>query len=154
VELNLETFRRLREEGLDAVYGDAGHKDTLKAAGADQAAFLVLSSSGPRNAEEIIRLARELNPQVEVLARCSYLRERLALRAAGADVVVAGEGEVALSMAEAVLRRLGAIPEQIDRERDRVHADLFGDAGPSEGAQPLAGPSGAEPFEEERREES
>ena len=29
-------------------------------------------------------------------------------------------------MTESVLRALGATPDQIDRERDRVRADLFG----------------------------
>jgi CPA2 family monovalent cation:H+ antiporter-2 len=33
---------------------------------------------------------------------------------------------VALAMTEAILRGLGATPEQVDRERERVHADLFG----------------------------
>jgi CPA2 family monovalent cation:H+ antiporter-2 len=133
IEMDLEAVRRLREEGLPAVYGDAGHKDTLEAAGVGRANFLVLSSSELRNAEEIIRLARELSPALEVLARCSYLREQPTLRDAGADVVVSDEGEVALSMAERMLRRLGAVPEQIDRERDRVRADLFGlpEIGPS-----------------------
>jgi CPA2 family monovalent cation:H+ antiporter-2 len=31
---------------------------------------------------------------------------------------------VALAMTEAVLRRLGATPDQIDRERDRVRQQL------------------------------
>jgi CPA2 family monovalent cation:H+ antiporter-2 len=133
IEMNLETVRLLREEGVEAVYGDASHRGTLEAAGVARSDFLVLSSSGLRNAEEIIRLARELNPKVEVLARCSYLRERSALSAAGADVVLTGEGEVALSMAESMLERLGAFPEQIDRERDRVREELFGDEPPTRG---------------------
>jgi hypothetical protein len=29
-------------------------------------------------------------------------------------------------MTEAVLRRLGATPDQIDRERRRLHGELFG----------------------------
>ena len=33
---------------------------------------------------------------------------------------------VALAMTEAVLRKLGATAEQVDRERDRVRAELFG----------------------------
>ena len=37
----------------------------------------------------------------------------------------AGEGEVAMAMTEAVLRRLGATPDQIDRERARVRNELF-----------------------------
>ena len=43
----------------------------------------------------------------------------------GAEQVFAGEGEVALAMTEAVLRRLGATPDQIDRERARVREELM-----------------------------
>jgi CPA2 family monovalent cation:H+ antiporter-2 len=127
IEMNLDTVRRLRDEGTPAVYGDAAHRDTLKEAGVDRADTLVLSASGLGAAAEVVRLARELNPRVRVLARSAYLRERADLRKAGADAVYAGEGEVALAMAESVLRELGATAEQIDRERDRVRADLFGD---------------------------
>jgi CPA2 family monovalent cation:H+ antiporter-2 len=124
VEMNLETAERLRGEGVSAVYGDAAHRDTLKAAGLDRADILILSASSIRGAEEVVRLARELNPGVRVLARSAYLRERPALRKAGANEVISGEGEVALAMTESVLRELGATPEQIDRERERVRADL------------------------------
>lgn len=129
IELNLETVQRLREEEMPVVYGDVGHRDTQKAAGVDRAAALFLSASGLRTAEEIIRLARELNPEVRVLVRCAYLRDIPVLRKAGANGVFSGEGEVALAMTESILRELGAVPDQIDRERDRVRADLFG--GPS-----------------------
>ena len=128
IELNLGTVERLRAEGVVAVYGDAAHKDTLKAARAHQADTLVLSVSGLTGAAEVVRLARELNPRARVIARSAYLGERAALRGAGADEVFAGEGEVALAMTESVLRALGATPEQIDRERERVRADLFGEA--------------------------
>jgi CPA2 family monovalent cation:H+ antiporter-2 len=43
----------------------------------------------------------------------------------------AGEGEVALAFVEEMLERLGATPEQIDRERDRAHDELFGDGASS-----------------------
>ena len=48
------------------------------------------------------------------------------LRSAGAEHVFSGEDEVALAMTEAVLRRMGATPDQIDRERQRLHGELFG----------------------------
>ena len=76
----------------------------------------------------MIRTARELNPGIRVLARAAYLRDLPALRKAGADVVFTGEGEVALALTEAILHRLGATPEQIDRERDRAHNELFGES--------------------------
>src|SRR5262249_20917726 len=90
VEMTLQTVQRLREEGLAAVYGDAGHRETLEAAGVGRAASLLLTASGLRSAAEVIRLARELNPQVRVLVRCSYLREQAPLREAGADEVFSG----------------------------------------------------------------
>jgi CPA2 family monovalent cation:H+ antiporter-2 len=74
--------------------------------------------------EEIIRAVRELNPRIRILARGSYLRDLTPLRRAGADLVFSGEGEVALAFTEAILRELGASPDQIDRERARVHEEL------------------------------
>ncbi|MGL4555643.1 MAG: cation:proton antiporter, partial [Gemmataceae bacterium] len=133
VEMNLQTVQRLRAEGTAAVYGDAGHPATLEAAGLAGATGLFLSSSGLHDAAEIIRHAKELNPAVRVLVRCAYLREAEAVRRAGADAAFAGEGEVALAMAETVLRHLGATGEQLDRERDRVREELFGAEG-GEGA--------------------
>jgi len=130
IDLNLETVQRLRSKGLRAAYGDAAHRETIQEAGAKEAIALILSSSGMRGSEETIRIARDLNPRIRVLARAGYLREVAALRRAGADVVFASEGEIALTMTEFVLRQLGASPDQIDRERDRVRSELFG--GPPE----------------------
>jgi CPA2 family monovalent cation:H+ antiporter-2 len=39
-------------------------------------------------------------------------------------LVVSGEAELAMALAAATLERLGATPEQIDRERARLHAEL------------------------------
>lgn len=125
VEMNLDTVRRLRREGVAAVYGDASRPETLHEAGVTEAGSLILSAGGVTGSEEVIRLARELNPQLRVLARTAYVREMPALRSAGAEAVFSGEGEIALAFAEAVLRGLGATPDQIDRERARVRGELI-----------------------------
>jgi CPA2 family monovalent cation:H+ antiporter-2 len=127
VELNIETVRSIREEGLDAVYGDANRPETLIEAGITGADNLILTSAGMANSTEVIRTAREANPRIRVLARAPYLRHLPDLRAAGADSVFSGEGEVALAFVEDLLSRLGATAEQIDRERARAHSELFGD---------------------------
>jgi CPA2 family monovalent cation:H+ antiporter-2 len=125
IEMNHGTVRELQEQGHAVVYGDASQRATLEAADIDHAATLILSASGLKNAAEVIRVARELNPRLRVFARASYLREEPSLRRAGADVVFTGEGEVALAMTTHLLDELGALPEQIDRERDRVREELF-----------------------------
>jgi K+:H+ antiporter len=123
IELNADTTRRLRDEGVRAVYGDAAHRATLEAAGVPEAGALILSTD-VEGAAEVIRTARELNPELRVLARTSHLRQLEALRRAGAQTVFSGEGEVALALTEAILDRLGATRDQIDRERARVHAEF------------------------------
>lgn len=126
IELNLQTVRRLAGEGIAAVYGDAAHRQTLERAGLSGAVALVFTSSQTAGLGEAIRLARELNPGAIIAARGNYLAELPGIRAAGADLVFAGEGEVALSMTGSLLDRLGATPDQIDRGRDRVRSELFG----------------------------
>jgi monovalent cation:H+ antiporter-2, CPA2 family len=128
VELNLETVRRLHEQGMAAVYGDASRAETLKAAGLEHSRSLIMSASDIPGKEEVIRVARELNPRLRILARATYARELPGLRRAGADAVFSAEGEVALAMTEAILRSLGATPDQVDRERERVHAELIAPA--------------------------
>jgi CPA2 family monovalent cation:H+ antiporter-2 len=125
IEMNVETVHQLRANGVRVVYGDASHRETLLGAGVQESGTLVISTDVP-NGEEVVRLARELNGGISVLARTMHLRDRERLHQAGAQAVFSGEGEVALALTETVLRRLGATPEQIDRERERVHAELFG----------------------------
>ena len=63
---------------------------------------------------------------LKVIVRSSYLRDRSDLMRMGADTVFSGEGEVAMALAEYLLKDLGATPEQIDRERDRLRLEIFG----------------------------
>ena len=123
VDLNIDAVRTLRDSGVSAVHGDARHPITLVAAGLPHAATLIVSGADT-GSPEIIKQAREINPGVHIFVRGGYLRDVPPLRQAGAEQVFSGEGEVALAMTEAVLRRLGATPDQIDRERDRVRQAL------------------------------
>ena len=123
VELNMDTVRQLRNDGISAVYGDARHPETLVSAGLRFASTLIVSGADTGSPDVIAR-ARDINPKAVIFVRGGYLRDVSPLRGAGASEVFSGEGEVALAMTEAVLRRLGATPDQIDRERQRVHQEL------------------------------
>jgi CPA2 family monovalent cation:H+ antiporter-2 len=128
VDLNLDTVHEIRDAGGSAIYGDARYPETLITAGIRHAGTLILSGSDT-GAAEIIRVARDLNPTVSTFVRSGYLRDVPALAQAGAQRVFTDEGEVALAMTEAVLRELGATPEQVDRERERAREELFGAGG-------------------------
>jgi CPA2 family monovalent cation:H+ antiporter-2 len=122
IELNLDTVRALRAAGHDAIYGDALRPGTLEEAGAGRAGSLVLSADLEDGAE-IVRRARELNPELRILARCGYLRDVNSLKKAGATLVAAGEAEVAVALAEAV--KPGANARAILRQQTDIRSNLY-----------------------------
>ena len=72
-----------QSEGIRAIYGDATHRETLEQAGSRGAVSLVLSSTKMDRSAETIRLARQLNPTILIVARSTYLRELPAPRRGG-----------------------------------------------------------------------
>ena len=121
IDMNLDTVQALRAGGVRAIYGDASQREILETAGIRQARGLVFTSNAPPH--ETVKLAVELNADLTVLARTTFLRDAAELRSVGADVVVA-EAEVALALTEQILRRLGATAEQVDRARERVRSEV------------------------------
>ncbi|HEX3762965.1 MAG TPA: cation:proton antiporter [Kofleriaceae bacterium] len=130
IDLSLDAVRELRARGVRAIYGDAAQREILRTAGIERARGLVFSSNAPPF--ETVKAAVELNQNIAVLTRTTYLREAPELRAVGASVVVA-EAEVALAMTENLMARLGATAEQLDRARARVRSEID-----REGAAPQA----------------
>ena len=124
VDSNLTTVQKLLAEKRPAVYGDASEREILHHAGIEKAEGLLITASGVP-AETIVKAARELNPNIRIVTRATYLKESEALEQAGANAVFSSEGEIALSMTEFLMRRLGATPESIERERERVRQALF-----------------------------
>jgi CPA2 family monovalent cation:H+ antiporter-2 len=101
IELNLDTVRRLRANGCNALYADVLRSGTLDEAGIAESGSLIISAD-VENAAEIVRQAHLLNKDLRIFVRCAHLREVAAIRRAGATVVAAGEVEVAVALAEAV----------------------------------------------------
>ncbi|WP_437641085.1 cation:proton antiporter [Sorangium sp. So ce854] len=125
IELNLDTVKAVQAQGIRAIYGDATQREILERAGVGKADSLLYTSAGAHG-DGVIEQAKGMNPGLFVLARAFYLREAGPLKKAGADAVVTGEAEVAFSMTERLLVRLGATAEQVERERERVRSELFG----------------------------
>ncbi len=128
VDLNLNTVRRIRAQGLQAVYGDVRRPGILEEAGIASAGSLILSAD-VEDAVEIIRQARLLNPELRVLVRCAHLRDARALRQAGASIVAAGEAEVGVALAEAVTAGDGMDVREAARQRAAIRERLYDSPG-------------------------
>ncbi len=124
IDLNLDTVRRLRAEGVTAIYGDVLRPGTLDEAGIASAGSLILSAD-IEDAPEIVRQVRLLNPVLRILVRCAHLREAAALKRAGADVVAAGEAEVGVALAEAVTSDDGLNAGEAAEERAAIRSRLY-----------------------------
>ncbi len=124
IDLNLDTVRQLRVEGVTAIYGDVLRPGTLDEAGIATAGSLVLSAD-VEDAAEIVRQSRLLNPKLRILVRCTHLRDAAALQRAGANVVAAGEAEVGVALAEAVTDGDDIDAGQATEQRHAIRRRLY-----------------------------
>lgn len=121
VEMNIDTVNRLHREGIPAIHGDACRHSILADAGAAQAISIIITSPAAP-AMEIATMARNLNPDIYVMAHTQYLRTAQDLRHELHDgiAVYSGEHEVALTMMSHLLSRQQATADQISRELRRA----------------------------------
>ncbi len=125
IEMNIDTVNRLAAEKIPAILGDARLRHILKTAGVEKAVAIVISAPGAPSTE-ITATARELNPEIRVVANTSYIRTARELMAHDRNVVFSGEAEASLSMATHVLQELGATEEQLSRERQEARNTILG----------------------------
>ncbi len=119
VELNGETVRRARAAGEPIFYGDATRREILQHAGIETANVLVFAVSDPAATQRAVRLARELNPAVQIIVRTRTVQEIEELRRHGADQVVAEEFETAIEIFTRVLARFH-VPRNVVRAQTRL----------------------------------
>jgi len=123
VELNMETVRALKRDGVSAVYGDVLRAGTLEEAGIATAGSLIISVE-VEDAAELVRQARIANPYLRVFVRCAHLREVEKLRKSGATVV-AGEAEIAVALAEALMVANEAEDRELTELRQTIRERLY-----------------------------
>jgi voltage-gated potassium channel Kch len=95
IERNAETVRRCSIAGLRIVEGDATDEQVLRRAGIETAVFFAATMPNEHAVLEMVGLARRLNPNVKILARCEYVSTGMKLTRRGADEVVIAEQVIA-----------------------------------------------------------
>jgi monovalent cation:H+ antiporter-2, CPA2 family len=106
LELNGATVRSGRAEGERIFYGDATSRESLHAAGVEQAVAIVSLLSDPDAAERMVKTARQMAPSVAIVVRTRYRLEAERLSAQGVTVAVAEELEASLEVVAQLLARL------------------------------------------------
>lgn len=114
IEMNLRTVETLVARGRSAIFGDATKLDILIEAGIRNAAYFVVTLPHTESRHALTQLAKELNPDVQVVMRARHLAEVDRLSGENGDVTVYEEGETGLAMARRVLQLREMPPEDID----------------------------------------
>lgn len=106
IELNPQTVARCSHTGVHIISGDVCDEQTLRRAGVERAALLVLAVPSDPAVLEAIRIARGLNATVRIVARCRFISSGMEAHRRGADDVVVEEQAVARD----ITRVLEAMP--------------------------------------------
>jgi CPA2 family monovalent cation:H+ antiporter-2 len=85
----------LRQEGIEAIAGNAAGPDILAAANPGAARCLIVAIPNAFEGGQIVQQARAANPALQIIARAHADGEVEHLRELGADAVIMGEREIA-----------------------------------------------------------
>src|SRR5881396_2191784 len=151
VELNAQTVRKARADGEPAFYGDATREEILRALGADRARMFVIAISDPSATRRMVRVAREINPKLHIIARTRYVIEIPELTRLGANVVIPEEFETSIEIFARVLAHYHVPRDEIERLVGEIRASHYqalrpeGAGGPARPRLTLSGTLGAMP---------
>ena len=129
IELNPEIIRQERSQYRpNFIFGDAVQEEVLEHAGIRHARTLVVAVSEEEAIPRIIHTARQLAPDVHILARTRHVRNAQHLLDLGADEVISEEFESALEIFTRALKRYEIPDEEVARiiqRAKRIGAALF-----------------------------
>lgn len=113
VDLNPNMIKGFNEYGIKSYFGDASRREFLIAAGLEQAEVLVIAIDNKEQAENIVHFAREVNPNIKIIARAYDRFSTFALHEAGANEIVRETFDSAVRAGKRALEALGMEPELV-----------------------------------------
>lgn len=131
IEGDRRNAEHAKAAGVPAIWGDAARPEVLAAARPEAARLLVLALPDAEESARVLVLARRANPGVAAAVRAHSDDEvELLTRDAAVGLVVMGERETALGMADFALRRLGLDAGAAQDTVDALRAAMPGTAVP------------------------
>jgi CPA2 family monovalent cation:H+ antiporter-2 len=116
---------RVRAVGLPVIYGDASSEVVLEAAGILHARLLLVTVPAAIDVELIVHRARQLDPELHIVARAARLAQVEALRGSGIYEVVQPEFEAGLEMVRQTLLHFDMPATEIQRLTDTVRRERY-----------------------------
>ncbi len=115
IDSDPKLVERLTRRGIAAFYGDASRPELLRRLNLEAARAVLLTLAAPEEATRAVEGLRAHAPGVSIIARARDEAHAVALRRAGADVVIPETLEAGLQLAGAALERLEVGEDEIHR---------------------------------------
>jgi len=120
IEYNHHIAQRLRESGIEVVYGDPAEIDILDFAQVDKARAVVVAIPDFQTSQQVIKNSLTLNSDVKIYCRTHHEDELNLLKALGAAAIIQPEFEASLSISDKILRLYGQDQTDIEGKITRL----------------------------------
>ncbi|MEQ9310623.1 MAG: cation:proton antiporter [Balneolaceae bacterium] len=125
LEMNPKSVNEMKEKGINAIYGDATRTHILEHAQILNAKLCVIAINDPDANPRIIKLAKYLNPTLQIIVRTRYLAQAEAMKTSGADTVVPEEMETTVRLFSNVLSAYMIPDEEIQQYVRELRAEDY-----------------------------
>jgi CPA2 family monovalent cation:H+ antiporter-2 len=125
LEIDPTTVRDYLRRGHPVLYGDASSEELMRRAGIDRARFLAVTLPDPVMDRSVIMTARQMNPNLFILARGRRDVPDEAFYLDGADEVIHETFEVGIEFIARILRRLNFPKQEVERQVGRARGRRY-----------------------------
>jgi CPA2 family monovalent cation:H+ antiporter-2 len=125
VEANPETVKQEKQKGENIHYGDATFEAVLEHAGVKNARVLIIGISDATVTGKIVEIAKQLNPNICIIAKVRDLQEMKRLNALGADEIIPEEYETSVEIFVRLLEEYLVPREDIEKLVNDVRANGY-----------------------------
>jgi monovalent cation:H+ antiporter-2, CPA2 family len=125
IEMNPETVKKEKKQGMPIVFGDGTQEAVLVSAGIKKARIVTVVINDLTATRRIIELARRLAPKVHIIVRTRYVQEVQPLQELGADEVIPEEFETAVEIFTRLLKKYLVPQEDINRLTAEVRSEGY-----------------------------
>lgn len=125
IENSEAAIRRLRQESIPYIFGDADAELVLEKAHLEKAKALAIALPDPSSTRILLKQAMEISPEIDIVARSHSDREIDLLTKLGATEVVQPEFEAALEMGRQILGTLGEDEEEVNSVIQEIRTDRY-----------------------------
>lgn len=125
LDLDPDRIREAAAGGENVVFGDAGRKDALIAAGLMRASVVIVTMSDTPLAEKVLHHVQALRPEIPVIVRTSDERDMARLAKAGAAEVVPENLEASLMLASHALVLVGVPINRVLKRIRQIRSERY-----------------------------